>query len=131
MSPLVPKKLFHPPEQRHRGKRKERSDEARPPLIHPEYAPAEVHQPEKQRRLVAVGLAIHPGDEEIAAPPHLPGDRGVARLVHGPERAQPQRGDCERRPAGQKERKRAVGGRFQSSASSTSPPRVLPCRYLR
>ena len=86
-------------DQRQRSQRAQRRDQARPPVVDAEQRPADVDQPEQQRRLVAVGLAVDVGHEEIAAQPHLPGDARVARLVYRPQRSQPHRRNGEHGPA--------------------------------
>jgi len=57
-----------------------------------------MHAPEQKRRLVAVGLPIQVGNQEIAALPHLPGDRQIARFVHGQEWAHRNRNRNHHRP---------------------------------
>ena len=56
-------------------------EQARPDIADPADRPAEVDQPEQQRHLVAVRLAVAVRNEELTTVPHLPGDAERARRV--------------------------------------------------
>ncbi len=82
----------------------ERRDEPRPGLGHAEYRPAEMDEPEQQRRLVAVRIAVQGRDDEISVAPHLPGDRKITQLVGRKRRPQRQRHGHHSRPDEDRER---------------------------
>lgn len=60
----------------------QRRQQPRPAGADARCPPARLQQPEQQRRLVRIGLAIQHRQQPVAALPHLPGHGGVAGLVH-------------------------------------------------
>ena len=107
LGPLRPQPSAEPVGQHQRAGGEQRRDQPRPPFVDAEHRPAGVHQPEQQRRLVVIGLAIAEGHEEVAAHPHLPGHAGIACLVDRQQRAQ--QADRQQRS---RARRRATGRRL-------------------
>ena len=52
----------------------QRGHQSGPPVVDAEGPPSELDQPEQQRGLVAVGLAVELRHQDFALDPHLPGD---------------------------------------------------------
>ncbi len=107
---------------RQTSQREERRDETAPDLADPADRPAQLDQPEQQRRLVVIGLAIAVGNQEVAARPHLPRHREITRLIDRHQRSQGQADDDDHQPqqAGAQQRATQRGHVASSLISSSS-----------
>ena len=72
---------------------RQRPDETRPDFADAEQLPAACHEPEEQRRLVAVGPAVQVRHQPVVALQHLERDGRIARLVDRHQRTGDQSDD--------------------------------------